>query len=473
MTPYEKAAAELSTVTKLGYAIGQMTDSIGFNLFYFFFMFFLTDYAGLSPAAAGTISLIAVIWDAVTDPVVGHISDNLRSRHGRRRPLMLAAAVPYAISTFLLLHNVDLDTGAKAIYFAAVAVLFWSSYKVFVIPFFALGAELTNDFNERTSLRAWASFFLYFAVLFTSGTTPLMLKAAGEMGYTGTQSWDGIGVIFGALTLASALICWALTKGGEPVAHIVTPEGRNGDMVSNLLDILKLRPVKILGCSVLGWAMVTAFLSSGPIYLMNNTLGYSEERISLFFTVMAVMSIIWIPLINFGAGKLDKRMVYSGAMLISTAGLAFFGLTGFGSFTALLIFISIYALGNTAFWTVHYSMMYDICELDEFINGKRREGAISALMSLFQKMGSALCLWLIGILLSWSGYNGELLVQPQSAQKMIFYINTSIPALFGLLAVVCGIAYPLTSGRFTALMTALRAKQANTIYSVDGFRELL
>lgn len=473
MTPYAKETAGLRVTTKLGYAIGQMTDSIGFNLFYFFFMFFLTDYAGLSPAAAGTISLIAVIWDAITDPVVGHISDNLRSRHGRRRPLMLVAAVPYAVSTFLLLHNVDLGAGAKTVYFTAVAVLFWSSYKVFVIPFFALGAELTSDFNERTSLRAWASFFLYFAVLFTSATTPLLLKAAVKMGYTGTQGWDAIGAIFGTLTLASSLVCWALTKGGEPIAHTGGTKGKNSDMVSNLLDILKLRPVKILGFSVLGWAMVTALLSSGPIYLMNNTLGYSEERVSLFFTVMAVMSIIWIPLINFGSVRFDKRIVYSGAMLISTIGFAFFGLTGFGSFSALLIFISIYALGNTTFWTVHYSMMYDICELDEFINGRRREGAISALMSLFQKMGSAICLWLMGILLSWSGYKGELAIQPQSAQNMIFYINTLIPALFGLFAVICGIVYPLTAGRFASLMIALRAKKAGTAYNVEGFRELL
>lgn len=472
MTSRAGGSAGLGSTRKLGYAVGQMTDSIGFNLFYFFFMFFLTDYAGVSPAAAGTISLIAVIWDAVTDPVVGHISDNLRYRYGRRRPLMLAAALPYAIGTFLLFHNVGLAGSAKAAYFTAVAILFWTSYKVFVIPFFALGAELTSDFNERTSLRAWASFFLYVAVLLTSAATPMLLKINGEMGYTGSQGWDKVGFIFGVLVLASALLCWALTRGGEPAGQPEAPKDGHSGLIVNLLDILKLRPVKVLGCSVLGWAMVTALLSSGPIYLMNN-LRYSEERISLFFTVMAVMSIIWIPLVNYCSGIMDKRMVYSGAMLVSTAGFAFFGMSGFGGFAALLVFISIYALGNTTFWTVHYSMMYDISELDEFVNGKRREGAISALMSLFQKIGSAICMWLIGLLLSWSGYDGRLAVQPQTAQNMIFYINTLIPALFGLLAVVCGVVYPLTAGRFAALMTALRAKRSGAVYNVEGFRELL
>ncbi|NBI64866.1 hypothetical protein D3Z38_17950 [Clostridiales bacterium] len=78
-----------------------MGDSIGFNVFSFFFLFFLTDIAGVSPAIAGTISLIAVLWDAITDPIIGFISDNLRSKYGRRRPMMIVSSVPYAVCTFL------------------------------------------------------------------------------------------------------------------------------------------------------------------------------------------------------------------------------------------------------------------------------------------------------------------------------------------------------------------------------------
>lgn len=471
--------AKLAWSTKLGYSIGQMTDSIGFNVFYFFFLFFLTNFVGIAPATAGTISLIAVMWDAVTDPVVGHISDNLKSKYGRRRPLMLGAAVPYGICTFLLFNSVDFGPNGTFIYFTALAILFWSCYKTFVIPFFALGAELTDDFNERTSLRAWASVPLYLAVMIASAAPPMIVKLTEDAGGTGIQGWNNVGMIFGILIIAVALICWRSTRGGEPervsAAQMSTAQDqaeKASNIFLNLLDVLKVKPVKILAGSVFAWAVVSALLSSGPVYLMSN-LGYSEERMSSFFVFMTLMSIVWIPVVNFFANKFDKRTIYYAAMLISSIGFVVFGMTGFSSFTMLLVFIAIFAFGNCTFWTVYYSMMYDISELDEFINSKRREGSISALMSFFQKLGSAFCMWLIGMLLELAKYDGTAAEQVQSAQDMILYINTLIPAVFGIIAVVCGFIYPLTGARFAALMEALQAKREGESYSTQGFEKLL
>lgn len=182
----EKLKKEKLTFSrKIAYSIGQITDSVGFNVFYFFFLYFLTDFAGIEPAVAGTISLIAILWDAVSDPIVGYISDNFKSKYGRRRPLMLAASIPYGVCTFLLFNNVDLGEGAKFYYFLALAILFWTCYKTFVIPYTALGAELTDDFNERTSLRTWASVFMYLAVMLASATPPMILGKAMDMGFSG------------------------------------------------------------------------------------------------------------------------------------------------------------------------------------------------------------------------------------------------------------------------------------------------
>ena len=172
----------LPLFTKAGYAIGQMSDSIGLNVFYFFFLFFLSDFAGIPAGTAGMISLIAITWDAVTDPIVGHISDNLRSKRGRRRPMMIAALIPYAVCTFLIFNNVSFQGNAKVVYFTVMAILFWTCYKVYVIPYFALGAELTDDFNERTSLRVWASVFLYGAVMVASAAPPMILELTGNAG---------------------------------------------------------------------------------------------------------------------------------------------------------------------------------------------------------------------------------------------------------------------------------------------------
>lgn len=470
---------KLGAKRKYGYAIGQMTDSIGFNVFYFFFLFFLTDFAGIPPAAAGTISLIAVIWDAVTDPVIGYISDNLKSKYGRRRPLMIGAAIPYGICTFLLFNNVDLGTNAKYIYFVAIAILFWSCYKTFVIPYFALGAELTDDFNERTSLRAWASVFMYLAVMLASAAPPMILSMTEKAGGSGIQGWNNVGLIFGGLIMLTAAISWFFTKGGElkdKQSDLVSPEKseeHKENIFKNLISVLKIKPTRYLAASVFAWAVVSAFLSSGPVYLMTNNLGYSPERQSTFFVIMTLVSIAWLPVINYCSGKFDKKTIYFFAMLVSAIGMAVFTFIGFPSFAILILFVVIFDFGNCTFWTIYYSMMYDISELDEFINDKRREGTISALMSFFQKLGSAICMWLIGMFLQFGGYDGTLAVQPESAQNMILYINTIIPAAFGLIAAICAFVYPLTGARFDALMNALKAKRQGMEYTTDGFEKLL
>ncbi|MCE2603772.1 MFS transporter, partial [Pseudomonas aeruginosa] len=128
--------------------------------------------------------LIAILWDAVTDPIIGYISDNLKSKYGRRRPMILAGAIPYGISVFLLFNNIDLGGNAQFFYFLAVALLFWTSFTTYDIPFFSLGAELSEDFNERTSLRAWSSVFMYLASMLATALPPILLSKLQGSGYS-------------------------------------------------------------------------------------------------------------------------------------------------------------------------------------------------------------------------------------------------------------------------------------------------
>lgn len=122
-------------------------------------------------------------------------------------------------------------------------------------------------------------------------------------------------------------------------------------------------------------------------------------------------------------------------------------------------------------------MMYDISELDDFINNKRREGAITALMSFLQKFGSALAIWFIGFYLEKHGYisstGQETIIQPPLAQQAILELNTWIHALAGIIAALCAIGYPLTRSRYQALLTALKAKKEQQPYTTSNFKQLL
>ncbi len=465
---------KLSKATKLGYSIGQATDSLGFNIFYFFFLFFLTDFAGIPPAIAGTISLVAILWDAISDPIVGYLSDNSKSKHGRRRPFMLAGLVPYTICMFLLFNNIDLGQDAKIIYFYIIAIAFWTSYKVFVIPFFALGAEITNDFDERTTLRAYASVFIYVSVLMASSLPPIFLAKLGEAGVDPVASWRYLGIIFAAGIIITGLICWRATRGKEPK---INWEEKTSEIKENFFktykEVLRLKATMTLGLSVFAWGGVAVLLSSGPVYLMSNNLGYSGELQSLYFLLSSVFAILMLPLINWLSSKFGKKAVYVGTMLLGAVGMFAFTFIGFPSFGIYLVYTVMFGLGNAAFWTLYYAMMYDISEVDEFKTGKRREGAISSIMSFFQKLGAACATWLIGILLSVGGYDGTLEVQTESAQHMILYINTLVPGLVGAVSIIAASLYPITGKRFELLMNALVAKREGKEYTTEGFEKLL
>lgn len=471
-------SGKLSVKTKFGYAVGQLTDSIGFNVFYVFFLFFLTDYAGIPPGLAGLVVLISVIWDAVADPVVGQISDSLNSRWGRRRPLMLAGAIPYGICMFLLFTNVEMEATAKAVYFTVMAIVFWSCYKIFVIPHFALGAEITSDFNERTSLRIWASFFLYFGVILTSAAPLKVVDLCVQAGATASQGWSLTGLILGLCIMGTGLYCWFATKGGELE---LSAEERSKDsglralksLPANMLSLLRLSPSRYLAAAVFLWTVVFSMTSGGIVYLMSSNLHYSADEKSFCLLIFSLFGMVWLPLVNKISSRFDKQTAITVCMFVSGAACLVFYCIGFSGMGLLLVFLALVQLGNSAFWTLSYSMMYDISELDEFVNAKRREGGITALMSFVQKLGGALAVWGMGVILGMGGYDGTAQVQSESALAAVLSINTVLPGIIGIAAAVAAFLYPLTRPRFNALIAALKAKREHREYSTAGFEKLL
>lgn len=469
------ADSRLKMRTKIGYSFGQVTDSIGYNFYYFFFMYFLTDFAGLNPALAGSVSLIAIIWDAVSDPIIGNISDNIRSSRGRRRPLMLCSIAPYMACLILLFSTINAGDTGKFAYYVILAMFFWTCYTSFVIPYNALGGEITSDFDERTTLRSYASVFIMLSVMVASAAPPLVLEFAMNMGFEGVAAWRIVAMVFAVLVGIAGIITWATTKGGELIDK--EPETINKIEKQNLfksfIAILKLKPVLILCGTVILWNMATCFVSSGGIYALTSIFRVSSTTQSAVFFVQTGMGIVWIPVINYIAHKFDKKTAYWVTMGITGAVMLAFTFIGLRSLAVWIGYVIIFAFGNTAFWTLYYSLMYDIYELDEFKTGFRREGIIAAMMSFFQKLGAALTTQIMGLVLAWGKYDGAAAVQCDSALDAIQMLVTLLPAICGILAAVLAFIHPITKTRYTALSKALELKRAGKEYSTDGFKELL
>lgn len=464
---------KLTIRTKLGYAVGSFGDNVPLNIFNFYFLFFLTDIAGLSPVKGGMVSSIAVLWNAVLDPIVGYVSDNSKSKMGRRRSFMIKSIIPYGICMFLIFSDVPLPLGVKLIYFLVAAMAYYTCYTSYVIPFFALGGELTDDFEERTSVRAWGSAVGYLLMILALALPPVIVDFVQEnMSGTPAQGWRTVGAVFGVLIVVGMSVCILCTKGKDKVNIKTGAEKKEKkNPVVSYLEVMKLKPVKFLAITVLLWSMTAGIASGGAVYMLTNNFNVTAGQQSLYFTCIGAFSAMWAPVVNVLSKKFDKKYVYCFAMLFSAVALCVFGIAGVKSFEAAIVMALFFTFGNTAFYTIYFSLMYDISELDEYVNGEVRVGAMAGLMDLVQKLGTAFSMQLLGIFLQFGGYG--ISGQETQAADTIISANTLLPGIIGIIAGLAAIVYPVTKKQHAALKKALLLKREGKVYSEEDFKKLL
>lgn len=472
---------KLSLGTKTAYSVGQLSDSIPFNLFYIYFLYFLTDVAGMNPAVGGTISLIAVLWDAVTDPIVGYLSDNCKSKYGRRRPFMLSAVIPLFLCTILMFTAVDFGETLNFIYYLGIGLMFWTAYKTYVIPFFALGAEITRDFNERNNLRTIAGAFLYIAVWFVSAGPMAILDRVLAAGGQEKTAWLISAVVTGGIALLGALICWNFTRGKELQQEEASTdstetgkikESKRG-ILRTYIEIFKVKPVKITILFVFFSCLNFSIGSATLVYLMSNNLALSAGQQALYWTAYTMITFAILPICNICANKMGKKTCIIILNLVTIIGSVGYYIMGIDSFNELVIFTVFQQMGNVCFWTIGYSLIYDCCEVDAFISGKRREGAIIGLASFSQKLGSALGMWLGGVFLMFIDYNADTVMQSEGTMNGILQLNTLVPAAFIIVAIAILAMFPINRKNYELMVKATELRDAGKEYSTEGFEKLL
>ncbi|HOA42590.1 MAG TPA: MFS transporter, partial [Bacillota bacterium] len=156
---------------KLAYGLSGYYSFITWTAFSYYGLYFFTDVVGLTAAFAGAIISLGTLWDAITDPLVGSISDNLKCKYGRRRPLIIGAAVPFVIISILLFTNWGFGESAAKVYFVIMILLYYTAQTVLDISSSALGSEMTLDYDERSTLATYKN---YFGLLATVAISPTL-----------------------------------------------------------------------------------------------------------------------------------------------------------------------------------------------------------------------------------------------------------------------------------------------------------
>ena len=466
---------------KLGYCSGIVTESLLYNMFYTYYLVFLTDVIKMDPILAGTVSFISIIWDAVTDPIIGSFAD----RNGSdKRKYMAKAAFPLGFMFIAAFVNIGANSPAiQFIYYTAVTMLFWLAYTVYTIPYYAVVAEITQDYDERTDIRSTSS-LINTAAIFLGNALPAVLPSlfAGLV-FSGKKMGDSFGwtltaIIMSVMSVLFACITVKSLKGVtlQKAETASTENERKSIKVifSEFFEVLKIKPFKWFAMFIVFFLMESSMIQSSFEYMIKHLVNKDPETwMTVVIIELVVVMAAFIPLVTKIAETKDRRFSSILFMSLMCIGLIICRIIGVRSIGVVLAVTFCMAMGMANFWTVFYSMAYDLVEVDEFAYGTRRESVITALPQFFQKFGAAVGVWTVSLILKITGYNAELAAQSTKTVNGIENNVTLIPAAFLVLSVIGAVMYPITREKFTLLNKELQKKRNGEEFSAEGLEKII
>ena len=441
--------------------------TIVWGVFSFFFLFFLTDVVGLNPATAGTIMLIAGIWDAVTDPLAGIISDRTKSKWGRRRPYLIGFVVPFAVSAWLLFTDFGLSPEWTVAYFIMVNILFYFVQDFIAVPGNSLAAEMTRDYDERTTLVSWRT---VWSSLFTLiGMVAPLLLVDTFSGVFGEERW-GWSAMMATLAIVGTipiLLAWNFTRGYE--RHPEKPVKITFKDLREML--LENKPFLNLVGVIVSVVGSIGTLTVAVIYFLEHYMGYTEDDTAVVFLVFQATGILFVPIVNWIIQKYGKRVATMiGGGLAALIYSSFFFIVPGQDVLVYIMFVAASLAVNFMFM-VYWSMIPDVTEVDEFKYGQRREGIYFAVTDFINKIVMSLGAFLVGVLLDVTGYLTE--APPEASITMIRVLTSFAPAVFALLLVYFGFKNPMTKEKHESLKNAIELKNAGEEYDAESIEVIV
>jgi len=485
---------KLPLIQKIAFGSGHLVNNLLPGALGVFSFFLLTAF-GIEPAVAGLLSAIPRFFDALSDPIMGFITDNTNTRWGRRRPYIFAGAVSAAI-LFIIQWQLYEENGAtyNFWYFMCFSILFIFANTVFSTPLMGLGYELSDDTKERNNLMGLANTIGQVSWMIV----PLFWSLIANKDLFDSQA-DGVrtlSIFVGFVCLIFGILPAILTKE-PPVASENQAELSMGSLAKNLrilgrdmINMAKNKPFMRL-CSATflvfnGFQMVASFSFFIIVYFMYKGSYEAAGNVAPFFSIITAFltAIVIIPIVTWMANKFGKRRAFIYSTLISIFGYilkwwAFFEVDensvilfkdtvlqiGVVKFPLamplrLLIPIPFMAFGLGGLFTLMMSMTADVCDLDELENGlPRREGTFAAIYWWMIKIGQSIALLLGGIVLSYVGFDGAKAVQTAETMYSLRIFDIVIPCLTAGLAAYVMINYDLNEDRVMEIKKELEAKR--------------
>lgn len=460
-------SGQLTVRTRFVYASGGILDQWGlhglknaanpvFNL-----------VLGINPAVVGGMMAFSRVWDAWTDPVMGSISDNARTRWGRRRPFMFIGAVLSAL-TFLPLWVIpgSLSPTAVNAWIITASLLFYTAFTLYAVPYHALAYEIATEYHEKTKLLGVRMIFSTASMFGVAWIFPF--TQAGWFG-SPTESVRVLAFIVAGILLVSGLSPALLLRETKTEIAAVSRQ-RQVPLREGLRIALRSGPfVRLLvaaGLTVIGLNMINALGTYVNVY---HVFGGDAKPASVVggwagtlygVTVLAVTpGLVWLAR---RIGKRDALIACFGCVLVGTIS-KWWLYTPDAPWLQLIVTVLL-APGMTGLWMLSESMVADVSEFEQLNSGVRTEGIYGAVYGWFLKSGLALGVFVSGLILVWTGFdvsNGAL-QSPETIWWMRF-LFAFVPTVAVVVAMILLARFPLTPAKMLAVRAELDRRAAHSL----------
>lgn len=466
-------AGKLNFGEKVAFGIGEVANRYGENGINDVATPIYNTILKLPPDTIGWILGLMRIWDAVTDPIMGYISDNWKGQRGRRKPFILLGAILMAIAYPLVwMASPDWTQNAKTIYLFCFAIIFFTTYTIYSVPFRALATEMTPDYGERTTIRVYSAFFTQTILLFIPWIYPLTQMERIQIGslvnfelpwadpVTGIRFLMGIASV---TILISGIVCSIFPK--ERYNKIAAKQEKV-PFLPSFLSLVTDKPFLML--HGIGIGLLSSILLVGALglyvnmyYIWQGDTATGSTYQAFVQNILQVLGYIMLFVISIFLAKMEKRTLLSLALMLALVGSLARWFT-YNQAIPQLVFLDpfFFAPAYTTFWAIFLSMLSDYCDYDEYKNGKRREGVFSAISGWMIKAGASIALIVAGVVLQKTGFNAELEgAQSEATLHNMRLALVSLPVACLLIALLLSTAYPLTKKRMETIRTELEARR--------------
>lgn len=443
---------KLSLGERLGYGVGDLGSNVVWGMTTAFLLFFYTDVFGLTAAAVGTLFVVARLFDAINDPIMGVITERVHTRWGKFRHYLLFGSPIFGLLLILTFSTPNLSSGAKLFYAYVTYIVLGVAYTVVNIPYGALAATMTQDPGDRNSLSFLRSLGLFIGGgLIVGVATPALVENLG--GGDPARGFQLAAVIYAVI----GVICLWTTFATSKERYVATDQGKLG-LGTVLRALRKNRPFIMLTISSLLAASAGFMRIASPVFYMT----YYVSKPELLGALLGIGTIATLVGITLGGQFFAARFGKRNTNILGLATMALFSLAMFFTpSTAVglqIIWYGLGALGIGFGMAVFWSMLSDTVEFGEWKTGIRAEGGTYSISSFVIKLASAIAGGLPALILARTGYVPNV-EQSEQAQFGILAMMTLIPLLIAFLAIVPLLFYKLDEKMFAQILEELAARK--------------